>query len=284
MKKLYILLVVKGMQLTKKNLCYLAEGSTNFIGIRVSFSDEWKGLTKFAVCYRDAREYSYLLDDNDECMIKDSSIVGSDGIFQLKIVGADTGNKITVTTNVVTIKINSNDFSGCESTELKYPTDDFLAQTLAKIKELSDKFGDADLGNGSSTLEIPIATDSVLGVIKVGEGLSITEDGCLKAEKQNIDISGKQDKLSDEQLNNINHDHSRYLTEHQSLQGYARTEDIPQKLSQLENDCHFLTEHQDISGKLDSDSIIVLTQEDYDSLETKSETKFYFIIEQENSI
>ena len=46
-----------------------------------------------------------------------------------------------------------------------------------------------------------------------------------------------------------------YLTEHQSLDGYAKTEDIPTKVSQLENDKGYLTEHQDISGKLDASAL-----------------------------
>ena len=35
------------------------------------------------------------------------------------------------------------------------------------------------------------------------------------------DISGKQDKLTDAQLANLNADHSKYLTEHQDLSGYV---------------------------------------------------------------
>ena len=36
------------------------------------------------------------------------------------------------------------------------------------------------------------------------------------------DISGKQDKLTDDQIANLNLDHSKYLTEHQSLDAYAK--------------------------------------------------------------
>ena len=39
-----------------------------------------------------------------------------------------------------------------------------------------------------------------------------------------------------------------YLTEHQSLDGYAKTSDIPTKVSQLSNDSGYLTEHQSLSG------------------------------------
>lgn len=37
--------------------------------------------------------------------------------------------------------------------------------------------------------------------------------------------------------------------------GYAKTSDIPTKVSQLNNDAGYLTDHQDISGKLDADKL-----------------------------
>lgn len=41
--------------------------------------------------------------------------------------------------------------------------------------------------NGGGITEIPIATSDTVGGIKVGEGLEITEDGTLKAQKLNVD-------------------------------------------------------------------------------------------------
>lgn len=41
---------------------------------------------------------------------------------------------------------------------------------------------------------------------------------------------------------------ANYLTEHQSLAEYAKKTDIPTKTSELTNDSNFLTAHQDISG------------------------------------
>jgi len=41
------------------------------------------------------------------------------------------------------------------------------------------------------------------------------------------------------------------ITEHQSLAEYAKKAEVPSKTSQLTNDSGFLTEHQDISGKVD---------------------------------
>lgn len=39
------------------------------------------------------------------------------------------------------------------------------------------------------------------------------------------------------------------------LSGYAQKSELPTKTSQLQNDSNFLTEHQDISGKLDADKL-----------------------------
>lgn len=62
-------------------------------------------------------------------------------------------------------------------------------------------------------------------------------------------IAGKAD---------INHTHSQYLTQHQSLAGYAKTEDIPTVptvVSAFTNDSGYLTEHQSLAGYAKSSEI-----------------------------
>lgn len=44
---------------------------------------------------------------------------------------------------------------------------------------------------------------------------------------------------------------SGYLTQHQDISGKADKSEIPTKVSQLQNDSGYLTQHQDISGKAD---------------------------------
>lgn len=98
---------------------------------------------------------------------------------------------------------------------------------------------------------------------------SYVTDTDLENALSTLDLSSKQDKLTEEQLANINEDHSKYLTEHQSLDGYAKLTDIPapqdlsgyalkteipvvpENISAFNNDAGYLTEHQDISGKQD---------------------------------
>lgn len=49
-----------------------------------------------------------------------------------------------------------------------------------------------------------------------------------------------------------------YLTEHQSLEGYAKTGELPTKVSQLENDEGYLKEHQSLEGYAKKDEIPVI--------------------------
>ena len=95
---------------------------------------------------------------------------------------------------------------------------------------------------------------------------SYVTDTDLENALSTLDLSSKQDKLTEEQLANINEDHSKYLTEHQSLDGYAKLTDIPEpqdlsgyalkteipvvpeNVSAFNNDAGYLTEHQDLSS------------------------------------
>ena len=95
---------------------------------------------------------------------------------------------------------------------------------------------------------------------------SYVTDTDLENALSTLDLSSKQDKLTEEQLANINEDHSKYLTEHQSLDGYAKLTDIPapqdlsgyalkteipvvpENISAFNNDAGYLTEHQDLSS------------------------------------
>ena len=72
------------------------------------------------------------------------------------------------------------------------------------------------------------------------------------------DISGKQDKLTEAQLSNLNEDHSKYLTEHQSLVGYATETYVTNATSSLLSKTDAVSTYQpkgnyitDISGKQD---------------------------------
>lgn len=132
-----------------------------------------------------------------------------------------------------------------------------------------------DISNKADKSEIPTKTSQ------------LTNDSSFLTQHQ--DISGKADKLYvDTELSkksNTNHTHDQYLTEHQDLSDYAlKTElpSVPTKTSQLTNDSGFitsipseyvteselnakgyLTEHQDISGKVDKINGKGLSTNDY---------------------
>lgn len=74
-------------------------------------------------------------------------------------------------------------------------------------------------------------------------------------EALNTAIGSKADKTDiPTKVSELEND-SGYLTEHQDLSNYAAKTDIPTKVSQLENDSNFLTEHQDLSSYAKTEDI-----------------------------
>lgn len=155
--------------------------------------------------------------------------------------------------------------------ELPYlATKEELANVKVDTSDLVNKEDFAALSDAFNAVDHSLyATKKDLENIKVDVDTSnlVTKEELGKyAKKEDIpappDLSSKQDRLTESQLANLNKDHSKYLTEHQSLEGYAKLTDIPEpedlsgyalkteipkKMSELEADCGFLTEHQDIS-------------------------------------
>lgn len=88
---------------------------------------------------------------------------------------------------------------------------------------------------------------------KVATGIRYVNMGYNKEELDQM-FKGKQNTLTVKQAENLNADHSKYLTEHQSLKDYAKKTELPTvpvNVSAFNNDAGYLTEHQDISGKQD---------------------------------
>lgn len=76
------------------------------------------------------------------------------------------------------------------------------------------------------------------------------EDAYTKTEANNL-LSGKADKSEiPTKVSQLQND-AGYLTQHQDISGKADKSEIPTKVSQLQNDSGYLTQHQDISGKAD---------------------------------
>lgn len=162
-----------------------------------------------------------------------------------------------------------------------YSTKDEVEQTYAKKADLPEPY------------ELPVASDTVLGGVKVGSGLSINQ-GVLSAngggvadsvdwsKVQNkpdfatVATSGDYNDLSnkpsipsveglvskeyvDQKVESIEiptkvsafENDKGYLTEHQSLDAYAKKTEIPTiptNVSAFTNDAGYLTEHQSLVG------------------------------------
>ena len=141
--------------------------------------------------------------------------------------------------------------------------------TSGSYNDLSDK------PSIPEAYELPVASATVLGGVKVGSGLSIT-NGVLAAtgggtadsvdwsKVQNkptfadVATSGSYNDLTDKPTipeipTNVSafENDKGYLTEHQSLVDYAKKTEIPTvptKVSAFENDKGYLTEHQSLEG------------------------------------
>ena len=134
---IFIELETEGLML-KKQYTYLVAGTKNCISIKVNLDRHWQGLEVFAVCYRDNKEYPYAI-TNGECLIADMAIISTSGEFKLKLLGTIADGNVVMTTNIVTVYINDNKFSGAEGGELEYPTSDYLAEVLAGSKKQADR-------------------------------------------------------------------------------------------------------------------------------------------------
>lgn len=154
-------------------------------------------------------------------------------------------------------------------------------RTIGVVVESSETNGKIKVdGVEMSVYELPIATNTVVGGVKVGSGLKVTADGTLsvdvvnnltstdtdkplsaaqgKALKDNVDnILGQIGEMGGGDMMKATYDTNGdgIVDDAEKLGGqlpsyYAKAEDVPTKTSELENDSGYLTEHQDLSGYL----------------------------------
>ena len=83
----------------------------------------------------------------------------------------------------------------------------------------------------------------------------IETDDKLNAKAEKSDIPTNVSQL---------HNDAGYITEHQSLEGYALKTDIPTKASQLTNDVPYLTKHQPLDNYVTIDQLATATQDKID--------------------
>lgn len=151
---------VSGLMLKKKQYTYLVAGTKNCISIKVKLDRHWQDLEVFAVCYRDNKEYPYAI-TNGECLIADMAVISTSGEFKLKLLGSTADGNVVMTTNVVTVYINDNKFSGAEGGELEYPTSDYLAEVLAGSKQAAEQAKHSADAAGESAKQAKLLAEQV---------------------------------------------------------------------------------------------------------------------------
>lgn len=151
---------VSGLMLKKKQYTYLVAGTKNCISIKVKLDRHWQDLEVFAVCYRDNKEYPYAI-TNGECLIADMAVISTSGEFKLKLLGSTADGNVVITTNVVTVYINDNKFSGAEGGELEYPTSDYLAEVLAGSKQAAEQAKHSADAAGESAKQANLSAEQV---------------------------------------------------------------------------------------------------------------------------
>lgn len=151
---------VSGLMLKKKQYTYLVAGTKNCISIKVKLDRHWQDLEVFAVCYRDNKEYPYAI-TNGECLIADMAVISTSGEFKLKLLGSTADGNVVMTTNVITVYINDNKFSGAEGGELEYTTSDYLAEVLAGSKQAAEQAKHSADAAGESAKQAKLSAEQV---------------------------------------------------------------------------------------------------------------------------
>ena len=103
---------------------------------------------------------------------------------------------------------------------------------------------------GGSAGDLPIATATTLGGVKIGNNLSITADGTLSATGGSTGTTDYTQLENKPQINSVELTGNKTLDDlgiqakgdYQPVGDYATTADIPTKTSELTNDSGFLTE------------------------------------------
>lgn len=144
-----------------------------------------------------------------------------------------------------------NDSKYITEAELKtfgYATEEFVRsqgylteETDPTVPEYVKNITESDINKWNKEYQLPVASQTTLGGIKVGNNLSIDQDGTLNAEKSTQSYTELTNKPK---INNVVLDGEKSLDDLgiQAKGNYASKEELPTKTSQLENDSNFISE------------------------------------------
>ena len=174
------------------------------------------------------------------------------------ITEADTLHKEVALSNLATTqdiptKVSEleNDSKYITEAELKtfgYATEEFVRnqgylteETDPTVPDHVKNITEADINKWNEEYQLPVASQTTLGGIKVGNNLSIGQDGTLNAEKSTQSYTELTNKPK---INNVELDGEKSLDDLgiQAQGNYATKEELPTKTSQLENDSNFISE------------------------------------------
>lgn len=130
---------------------------------------------------------------------------------------------------------------------------------------------------------IPTVSNDLTNTLKTNYDSAYAHSTSLHAPsnaQRNADIT--KGEIEAKLIGNITtHTHSQYLTQHQSLIDYAKKTEIPNRMSQLQNDASYAKESSidtKISARLGDIKIKKLTKQEYDSIGSKDPNCLYIII------
>lgn len=89
------------------------------------------------------------------------AVISTSGEFKLKLLGSTADGNVVMTTNVITVYINDNKFSGAEGGELEYPTSDYLAEVLAGSKQAAEQAKHSADAAGESAKQAKLSAEQV---------------------------------------------------------------------------------------------------------------------------
>lgn len=149
---------IDGMRLTRTSDAYVTEGSKNFVQLLFTFSDDWKGIDKYALFARDNKTYEVAIVDG-KCIVP-YECARTSGQFQLTVVGKETAGDVIATTSDKAVRVSSNEFEENPTGSETRLTNTFLVDTLASVKDYADKAKEYADKAASAEIEIDKAVES----------------------------------------------------------------------------------------------------------------------------
>ena len=184
--------------------------SIDYIECRFDFDDAWKNLTKTAQFSQNGTTYNAVLSD-DFCRMPNEICAGE---ISISVFGVLPGKTLRITTEPVTVRMLCSGFVS-SATEPIPPSPDLYAQLIQKVTDAADG--------------VPDAVEK-----KIAEKKLLSQDDVLDAPdaSSSMPVSGKALNAAVSPLSKV-----ARTGKYSDLSDLPT---IPQKVSDLENDCRFI--------------------------------------------